>query len=124
MGMQSRLLRLSWLRSAALGGVTSALVTPTAQTTEDQGKVLATDSSDANLSVVPAGTISAVPGAPLSAVLIDLSRQLNSLTHLSANTTAYVYFARNDAALLARATAVLTSRGIPVLSTTTSTSSS
>ncbi len=107
------------LRAAALGGATAALVTPTAMASADQGRVLATDTADHNLPVTPEGTISAVPGAPLSAVLVDLSRQLDSLTHLSANTTAYVYFARNDPGLVDRTTAVLTARGIPVLSTTT-----
>lgn len=107
------------LRAAALGGATAALVTPAALAAANQGRVLATDMADHNLPVTPAGTISAVPGAPLSAVLVDLSRQLTSLTQLSANTTAYVFFARNDPAVIDRTTAVLTARGIPVLSTTT-----
>lgn len=107
------------LSATALGGATAALVTPTALALANQGRVLATDMADHNLSVTPAGTISAVPGAPLSAVLVDLSRQLTSLTRLSANTTAYVFFARNDPALIDRTTAVLTARGIPVISTTT-----
>lgn len=107
------------LRAAALGGATTALVTPTALAGADQGRVLATDMADQNLPVTPGGTISAVPGAPLSAVLVDLNRQLASLTHLSANTTAYVYFARNDRGLLDRTAAILAARGIPVLSTTT-----
>ncbi|MEO7070995.1 MAG: ABC transporter permease [Nostocoides sp.] len=110
------------LRAAALGGATVALATPAALSTQNQGKVLATDTGDHNLLVTPVGTISVVPGAPLSAVLVDLSRQLNALTRLSANTTAYVYFARDDPALINRTAAVLTGRGIPVISTTTAAS--